>query len=201
MQIASATEIPSATMATPSTIETFQMSEEILEPDQDVIPESSYMSDSTTALGQSHAGLIYQTLQESRALRSAQDEEYQRSLLADQEKEIRIRAMETFEERRRMVIRERCHRMANREEPKDGISLKFKFPDGSVKIGKFSESEPVQVLFDFIGQVEEASEVFKLQEATCSTSIESTSRGVISERGLERTPHSMYFGCQARMLR
>ncbi|XP_041854877.1 G2/M phase-specific E3 ubiquitin-protein ligase-like [Melanotaenia boesemani] len=99
--------------------------------------------------------------------------------------------METFEERRRMVIRERCHRMANREEPKDGISLKFKFPDGSVKIGKFSESEPVQVLFDFIGQVEEASEVFKLQEATCSTSIESTSRGVISQQGI-RTNSTFY---------
>lgn len=36
--------------------------------------------------------------------------------------------------------------MADREEPSDGISLKFRYPDGAVKIGKFTESEPIQVM-------------------------------------------------------
>lgn len=84
----------------------------------------------------------------------------------------------------RKAIKERCQRMAEREEPSDGISLKFKYPDGSVKIGKFTKSEPIQVLFDFVGQDDAASEVFKVQEAGYSTAIESTSGGLILDQGI-----------------
>lgn len=44
------------------------------------------------------------------------------------------------------AIKERCQRMADREEPSDGISLKFKYPNGSMSIGRFAESESIQVM-------------------------------------------------------
>lgn len=45
-----------------------------------------------------------------------------------------------------MAIKERCQQMADREKPSDGISLKFKYPNGSIKIGKLTESEPIKVM-------------------------------------------------------
>ncbi|XP_030294372.1 uncharacterized protein LOC115594428 isoform X2 [Sparus aurata] len=169
------------------------MSDENVAPHQDlpqppVIPESSFLpliSETTTVTGQSQVFSTAQSLQESRTLRSQQDEEYRKSLLADQQKEIRKRALENIEERRRMAIKERCQRMADREEPSEGISLKIKYPDGSIKIGKFTESEPIKVLFDFVGRDEAASEVFKVQEAGSSTAIESTSGGLILDQGIQ----------------
>ncbi|XP_013855984.1 uncharacterized protein LOC106511794 [Austrofundulus limnaeus] len=157
----------SVTAATVSTSETLQVSGNVV-PHQEGILDNSfpcYISNSIAMPGQRHAALISQ--------------------------EMRKRALENIEERRRMAIRERCLRLADREEPNDGISLKFKFPDGSVKMGKFNESEPIQVLFDFIGQAEEASEIFKVQEATSCTAIASTSSGIISEQGI-RTNSTFY---------
>ncbi|KAA0724081.1 G2/M phase-specific E3 ubiquitin-protein ligase [Triplophysa tibetana] len=109
------------------------------------------------------------SLQEWRAMRSQQDEEFNFSLLADQEK----------------ISEERRQRMAARVEPLEGEFLKFKYPDGYVNKRKFITSEPIQVLFDFIGQNELASEVFPVQEAASSKAIESSSSGSIADHGIK----------------
>ncbi|XP_067298642.1 uncharacterized protein [Pseudorasbora parva] len=124
-------------------------------------------------------------LHEWRAIRYQQDEEYNASLLADIEKDRRRHCYEVLEERRKKAIEERRQRMAARVEPLDGEFLKAKYPNGDVNKRKFIMSDPIQVLFDFIGQDEMASEVFKIQEATSSNSIESTSTGSISDHGIK----------------
>ncbi|KAL1270818.1 hypothetical protein QQF64_029834 [Cirrhinus molitorella] len=118
------------------------------------------------------------TLQEWRAIRSQQDEEYSASLLVDQEKDRQRQCYDLLEERRKNAIKERQQRMAARVEPLEGEFLKIKYPDGYVNKRKFIMSEPIQILFDFIGQNEMASEVFQVQEATASKAIESTSAGI-----------------------
>ncbi|KAK2914210.1 hypothetical protein Q8A67_002609 [Cirrhinus molitorella] len=133
------------------------------------------------------------TLQEWRAIRSQQDEEYSASLLVDQEKVIlkknhcsqrQRQCYDLLEERRKNAIKERQQRMAARVEPLEGEFLKIKYPDGYVNKRKFIMSEPIQILFDFIGQNEMASEVFQVQEATASKAIESTSAGSIADHGI-----------------
>ncbi|RXN22005.1 G2 M phase-specific E3 ubiquitin- ligase-like protein [Labeo rohita] len=75
--------------------------------------------------------------------------------------------------------------MAVRVEPLDGEFLKVKYPNGDLIKRKFIVADPIQVLFDFIGQDEMASEVFRIQEATSSNAIESTSTGSISDHGIK----------------
>ncbi|KAL6484547.1 hypothetical protein MHYP_G00065920 [Metynnis hypsauchen] len=74
--------------------------------------------------------------------------------------------------------------MAAREEPSRGLLLKFKYPNGFIRMRKFTVSEPIQVLFDFVGQDEMASEIFSVQEATLSTPIESTSSESLMDHGI-----------------
>ena len=45
-----------------------------------------------------------------------------------------------------MAIKERCQQMVDREKSSDGISLKFKYPDRSIKIVKLTESEPIKIM-------------------------------------------------------
>ncbi|XP_077057358.1 G2/M phase-specific E3 ubiquitin-protein ligase-like [Siphateles boraxobius] len=134
------------------------------------IPQNSQQSSSTTALDETSFSAETTesvNLCEWRAVRSQQDEEYNASLLADIEKD-----------RRRQ-------RMAARVEPLDGEYLKAKYLNGDVNKRKFIMSDPIQVLFDFIGKDEMASEVFRIQEATSSNAIESTSTGSISDHGIK----------------
>ncbi|KAA8577771.1 hypothetical protein FQN60_002527 [Etheostoma spectabile] len=56
---------------------------------------------------------------------------------------------------------------------------------------KFSLLEPIQILFDFVGQDDIASEIFVVQEATSPRSIESTSSGSIMDHGIKL----MYCAC------
>ncbi|KAF4115127.1 hypothetical protein G5714_002616 [Onychostoma macrolepis] len=62
--------------------------------------------------------------------------------------------------------------MATCVEPLDGEVLKFKYPSRYVNKRKFIMSEPIQVLFDFIGQDEMASKVSKVREAASSEDVE-----------------------------
>ncbi|XP_051980614.1 uncharacterized protein LOC127641796 [Xyrauchen texanus] len=50
---------------------------------------------------------------------------------------------------------------------------------------KFSLSEPIQILFDFVGQDEIASEIFVVQEAASSRSVKSSSSGSIMDHGIK----------------
>ncbi|XP_056099424.1 uncharacterized protein LOC130078001 isoform X3 [Rhinichthys klamathensis goyatoka] len=152
------------------------------------IPQNSQQSSSTTALDETSFSAETTesvNLCEWRAVRSQQDEEYNASLLADIEKDRRRRCYEVLEEKRKKAIEERRQRMAARVEPLDGEYLKAKYPNGDVNKRKFIMSDPIQVLFDFIGKDEMASEVFRIQEATSSNAIESTSTGSISDHGIK----------------
>ncbi|XP_077088033.1 uncharacterized protein LOC143739405 isoform X2 [Siphateles boraxobius] len=148
------------------------------------IPQNSQQSSSTTALDETSFS-AETTESDWRAVRSKQDEEYNASLLADIEKDRRRRCYKVLEEKRKKAIEERRQRMAARVEPLDGEYLKAKYPNGDVNKRKFIISDPIQVLFDFIGKDEMASEVFRIQEATSSNAIESTSTGSISDHGIK----------------
>ncbi|XP_077082134.1 uncharacterized protein LOC143735778 [Siphateles boraxobius] len=152
------------------------------------IPQNSQQPFSTTALDETSFSAETTesvNLCEWRAVRSQQDEEYNASLLAHIEKDRRRRCYEVLEEKRKKAIEERRQRMAARVEPLDGEYLKAKYPNGDVNKRKFIMSDPIQVLFDFIGKDEMASEVFRIQEATSSNAIESTSTGSISDHGIK----------------
>ncbi|XP_051987024.1 uncharacterized protein LOC127647017 [Xyrauchen texanus] len=71
------------------------------------------------------------------------------------------------------------------EEPSNGVLLKFKYPNGHINMRKFSLSEPIQILFDFVGQDEIASEIFVVQEAASSRSVKSSSSGSIMDHGIK----------------
>ncbi|XP_048032149.1 uncharacterized protein LOC125258945 isoform X1 [Megalobrama amblycephala] len=175
------------------------------------IPQNSQQPSNTTALDETFFNAETPesiNLREWQAIRSQQDEEYN-ALLADIQKVIfdylqfacqgsilfktkmcntymvlqdrRRHCYEVLEEKRKKAIEERRQRMAARVEPLDGEYLKAKYPNGDVNKRKFIMSDPIQDLFDFIGQDEMASEVFRIQEATSSDAIESTSTGSISD--------------------
>ncbi|ROL47709.1 G2/M phase-specific E3 ubiquitin-protein ligase [Anabarilius grahami] len=71
------------------------------------------------------------------------------------------------------AIEARRRRMSACEEPSDGVLIKFKYPNGHTNMRKFRLSEPIQILFDFVGQDDIASEIFVVQEAASSRSVES----------------------------
>ncbi|XP_048032152.1 uncharacterized protein LOC125258945 isoform X2 [Megalobrama amblycephala] len=147
------------------------------------IPQNSQQPSNTTALDETFFNAETPesiNLREWQAIRSQQDEEYN-ALLADIQKDRRRHCYEVLEEKRKKAIEERRQRMAARVEPLDGEYLKAKYPNGDVNKRKFIMSDPIQDLFDFIGQDEMASEVFRIQEATSSDAIESTSTGSISD--------------------
>ncbi|XP_073672791.1 uncharacterized protein [Garra rufa] len=105
-------------------------------------------------------------LEEWRAIRRQQDQEYEQSLRADQEKMIEERLMRT------------------NEEPADGIPLKFTFPDGTMKIRRFQVFDQIQALFDFVGTHSSATEYFYIREATSAVSISSTVPGTLLDHYL-----------------
>ncbi|XP_039678117.1 G2/M phase-specific E3 ubiquitin-protein ligase-like isoform X2 [Perca fluviatilis] len=111
--------------------------------------------------------------------------EHNTSLLVDQEKERKKLAYQACEERRQKAIEGRRQRLSACEEPSDGALIKFKYPNGHINGRKFSLSEPIQILFDFVGQDDIASEIFVVQEATSSRSIESSSSGSIMDHGIK----------------
>ncbi|CAB1457397.1 unnamed protein product [Pleuronectes platessa] len=121
-------------------------------------------------------------LQEWQAIRAQQ---YNDNLLVDQEKERKKLAYQACEERRQKAIEARHQRLSACEVPSDGVLIKFKYPDGHLNMRKFSLCEPIQTLFDFVGQDEGASEIFVVQEATSSRSIESSSAGSIIDHGIK----------------
>ncbi|KAK7127219.1 hypothetical protein R3I94_018411 [Phoxinus phoxinus] len=168
-------------------VETSQVvSDQVMTPSA-AIPQNSQQPSSSTALDEttfSAETTESVNLCEWRAVRFQQDEEYNASLLADIEKDRRRHCYEVLEEKRKKAIEERRQRMAARVEPRDGKYLKAKYPNGDVNKRKFIMSDPIQVLFDFIGTDEMASEVFRIQEATTSNAIESTSTGSISDHGI-----------------
>ncbi|XP_054876983.1 uncharacterized protein LOC129352142 [Poeciliopsis prolifica] len=125
-----------------------------------------------------------QTRLDRRSLLSQQDEEYEESLLADQENERKRQCYKYWEERRIKAIEERQQRLAVYEEPSSGLLLKFKYPNGFIRKRTFNVSDPIQVLFDFVGQDEMASEIFSVQQAISSTPIDSTSSGSLMDHGI-----------------
>nr|XP_055073116.1 uncharacterized protein LOC129453083 [Misgurnus anguillicaudatus] len=134
---------------------------------------------------QAQSVVANQALQEWRAIRAQQDQEYNRSLLVDQEKERKKLAYQACEERRQKAIQARRQRMSACEEPSEGVLIKFKYPNGHINMRKFILSEPIQILFDFVGQDDIASEIFVVQEAASSRSVKSSSSGSIMNHGIK----------------
>ncbi|XP_048036147.1 FAS-associated factor 2-like [Megalobrama amblycephala] len=124
-------------------------------------------------------------LQQWRSLRQEQDKEFEQSLMADREKEMRHQYLEAQEKSRLQVIEDRRKRIANHEEPIDGVPIKFKFPNGMEKIRKFILSETIQILFDFVGQDDLSSEVFYVQDATSSTPLENNLSGTLNDYNIQ----------------
>uniref|UniRef100_A0A8C2BBZ9 G2/M phase-specific E3 ubiquitin-protein ligase n=1 Tax=Cyprinus carpio TaxID=7962 RepID=A0A8C2BBZ9_CYPCA len=133
---------------------------------------------------QAQSVVANQALQEWRAIRAQQDQEYNTSLLVDQEKERKKLVYQSCEERCQKAIEARRQRMSACEEPSDGVLIKFKYPNGHTYMRKFRLSEPIQILFDFVGQDDIASEIFVVQEAASSRSVESSSSGSIMDHGI-----------------
>ncbi|XP_076578623.1 G2/M phase-specific E3 ubiquitin-protein ligase-like [Chaetodon auriga] len=138
-----------------------------------------------TESNQAQSVVANQAFQEWGAMRAQQDQECNKSLSVDQEKERKKLAYQTCEERRLKAIEARRQRMSACEEPSDGVLIKFKYPNGRINMRKFSLSEPIQILFDFVGQDDIASEIFVVQEATSSRPIESSSSGAIMDHGIK----------------
>ncbi|XP_055073116.2 uncharacterized protein [Misgurnus anguillicaudatus] len=134
---------------------------------------------------QAQSVVANQALQEWRAIRAQQDQEYNRSLLVDQEKERKKLAYQACEERHQKAIQGRRQRMSACEEPSEGVLIKFKYPNGHINMRKFILSEPIQILFAFVGQDDIASEIFVVQEAASSTSVKSSSSGSIMNHGIK----------------
>ncbi|XP_060927947.1 G2/M phase-specific E3 ubiquitin-protein ligase-like [Limanda limanda] len=143
--------------------------------------ETAPLAEST----QAQSVVANRALQEWQAIRAQQDQEYNDNLLVDQEKERKKLAYQACEERRQKAIEARHQRLSACEVPSDGVLIKFKYPDGHLNMRKFSLCEPIQTLFDFVGQDDGASEIFVVQEATSSRSIESSSAGSIMDHGIK----------------
>nr|XP_023665910.1 uncharacterized protein LOC111842969 isoform X2 [Paramormyrops kingsleyae] len=130
-------------------------------------------------------------LPEWHALRSQQDEEYQRSLSIDRERERRRRQVQERELRRVQVINTRKEKINRIPEAENGMTIQFKFPDGALKRRRFLSCQPFQDLVAFAGCDEMASEIFSLQMAMSPTSLLSTKEGSIADNGIT-APCTLY---------
>ncbi|XP_050961083.1 uncharacterized protein LOC127162333, partial [Labeo rohita] len=145
-------------------------------------PNSETTEPINLPLSQPFTGPNSETTEEWRAIRRQQDQEYEQSLRADQEKDRLTEEISQYEERRLKIIEERL--MRTNEEPADGIPLKFTFPDGTMKIRRFQVFDQIQALFDFVGTHSSATEYFYIREATSAVSISSTVPGTLLDHYL-----------------
>nr|XP_023669462.1 uncharacterized protein LOC111844854 isoform X2 [Paramormyrops kingsleyae] len=130
-------------------------------------------------------------LPERHALPSQQDEEYQHSPVLDQEMERRRRQFQERELRRVEVINTRKKMMNSIPEPDNGVTVQFKYPDGTLKRRRFLPSQPFQHIVAFAGSEEMATEIFTLQNAMSRTSLQSTQRGSLADSGIT-APCTLY---------
>lgn len=126
-------------------------------------------------------GGVQETLHEWRSIRSQQDQEYMESLLVDQAKLDEERIFSEMEDRRKKVIGDRQLRMAFLLEEPNGIPLRFKYPSGITRTRRFALFESIEVLFDFVGEVDDATEYFHIQDALSLTTLKSTMSGTLQE--------------------
>ncbi|XP_052413120.1 uncharacterized protein LOC127958334 [Carassius gibelio] len=131
-----------------------------------------------------------ESLSEWRRMREEQDDEYNQSLIADQAKELQKMNSEESENRRRKAIDERRAQIASLPELAHGVPLKVKYPSGLMRTRKFVLSESIKALFDFVGEVEDATEWFQIQEAL-SPPLRNDLCGTIFERNI-RGPTTLF---------
>ncbi|XP_076125539.1 uncharacterized protein LOC143105432 [Alosa pseudoharengus] len=127
---------------------------------------------------------MQESLDEWRAVRHQQDQEYQDSLVADQEKHDLLTASSEIDERRRKIIRERQLRMAHISEAAHGVPLRFKYPSGIIRTRRFELSESIQILFDFVGENDDATECFHIQDALSIATLKSNMSGTLLENNI-----------------
>ncbi|KAF0023434.1 hypothetical protein F2P81_024064 [Scophthalmus maximus] len=122
---------------------------------------------------------LLESLGEWRSVRCQQDQAYHEFLLADQEKHDLQKEFSEMEERRKKVIHERQLRMADVPKAAQGVPLRFKYPSGIIRTRRFILSESIQILFDFVGQEEDATEYFHIQGSLSVTSLKSNMTGTL----------------------
>ncbi|CAB1455150.1 unnamed protein product [Pleuronectes platessa] len=137
---------------------------------------------------QAQSVVANRALQEWQAIRAQQDQEYNDNLLVDQEKERKKLAYQACEERRQKAIEARHQRLSACEVPSDGVLIKFKYPDGHLNMRKFSLCEPIQTLFDFVGQDDGASEIFVSEPSTQPSLSVTSTHSLLFEPSLQPLP-------------
>ncbi|XP_025761387.1 uncharacterized protein LOC109199129 [Oreochromis niloticus] len=130
---------------------------------------------------------VPESLEEWRAMRSQQDQEYQDCLLADQEKSDLQKKSAEMEERRIKAISERQLRLIGVPEQAHGIPLRFKYPSGITRTRRFVLTESIQILFDFVGEDEDATEYFHIQDALSVTRLNSNMSGTFLDNNIIRS--------------
>ncbi|KAJ8372633.1 hypothetical protein AAFF_G00280490 [Aldrovandia affinis] len=96
------------------------------------------------------------------------------------------------------TIEGRRRRLALVPEPGDGVHIQVKYGDGSSRRRRFCLKQSIQVLFDFAGSDDMATDVFHVQMANSSTVTPSTASGTLSELGLTAptTVYALWLGSQ-----
>ncbi|XP_048837376.1 uncharacterized protein LOC125711944 isoform X11 [Brienomyrus brachyistius] len=130
-------------------------------------------------------------LLECRVLPGQQNEEHRHSPVLDREMERRRRQFLERELRRIEAINTRKKMMNSIPEPDNGVTVQFKYPDGSLRRRRFLPSQPFQHIVAFAGSEEMASEIFTLQKAMSCTSLQSTQRGSLADNGIT-APCTLY---------
>ncbi|XP_035272499.1 PH domain-containing protein DDB_G0287875-like isoform X2 [Anguilla anguilla] len=124
-------------------------------------------------------------------LNDRQDSVSLEAQLVQQERDRKRQTLQLYEARRRQTIEERRRRLALYPEPRDGVCIQVKYGDGSARRRRFYVTQSIQILFDFAGLDDMATDVFHIQTASSSTTTPSTSTGTLSEHGIT-TPSTVY---------
>ncbi|CAL8388295.1 unnamed protein product [Boreogadus saida] len=107
-----------------------------------------------------------------------------RSLCLQTKKRALQKKSSEMEERRKKAIHERQLRMAGVPEAAHGVPLRFKYPSGITRTRRFVLSESIQILFDFVGEEEDATEYFHIQDALSVMTLNSNMSGSLLENNI-----------------
>ncbi|XP_052396257.1 G2/M phase-specific E3 ubiquitin-protein ligase-like [Carassius gibelio] len=94
-----------------------------------------------------------------------------------------------MEERRLNALMERRSRLC--PEPSDGFRIQLKYCDGSMKSRRFLPTQSLQILMDYAGNDNSASEIFWLSMPSAGTRLSSTMTGTLEEHNLT-TPCTLF---------
>ncbi|XP_052098774.1 uncharacterized protein LOC127733456 [Mytilus californianus] len=161
------------------------------------LPRISIRTSTVTSAEDEAVTVENETLVDRRALLALQNKEYQQSLKSDLEKEERLRAdrerieerlradRERIEEREGHLHESRQRRKRNLpDEPLVGIKIKLKRRGNMLDTRKFLPEDNVQILQDFIGSMDDATESYFIHIANNLPVHSRDCHGTISDLGI-----------------